>query len=359
MPCSPCCSGRPPAGSRRRARGMAVAVGQPGLLHGAGRQPERAGTARHGSRDDGGRARLAGVGQPGRRRPASPPGPPGGRDARRAPRRDRGGDLSAGDGGPGHGHARGRGGTGDLGRRAGSGRHPGRAGHGRELRAPARPARAGLLAAQRRAGRGGAGMIRPLWLGQTFAAVVVALALFSIGRLIVSRRRGRPGELDGDGVHILMGVAMTGMFVPRLAVLPIPAWEMIFAAGAAWFGWRAVQVRRPACRGTGYLSVSGRCCRYPLPHLVDCAAMLYALWAVPVLRSEARAPGGMSGVAGAAGGTRLPALGLVLALCICGYVVWLGDRLPPTALARAAVDAREPVSAGPVSAAAAAATGMA
>jgi Domain of unknown function (DUF5134) len=189
-------------------------------------------------------------------------------------------------------------------------------------------------------------MIRPLWLGQAFAAVVVAVALFSIGRLIVSRRRGRPGELDGDGVHILMGVAMTGMLVPRLAVLPIPAWEMIFAAGAAWFGWRAVQVRRPACRGTGYLSVSGRCCRYPLPHLVDCAAMLYALWAVPVLRSEARAPGGMSGVAGAAGGTRLPALGLVLALCICGYVVWLGDRLQPPAPVRTAVAAR-PAGAGP------------
>jgi Domain of unknown function (DUF5134) len=185
-------------------------------------------------------------------------------------------------------------------------------------------------------------MIRPLWLGQAFAVVVVAVALFSVGRLIVSRRRGRPGELDGDGVHILMGVAMAGMFVPRLAILPAPAWEMIFAAGAAWFGWRAVQARRPACLSTGHPSVSGRCCRYPLPHLVDCAAMLYAVWAVPVLRSEAGALGGMSGLAGAAGGTRLPALGLLLALCICGYVVWLGDRLQPPAPVRAPVTARPP-----------------
>jgi hypothetical protein len=184
-------------------------------------------------------------------------------------------------------------------------------------------------------------MIRPLWLGQAFAAVVVAVALFSIGRLIVSRR-SRPGELDGDGVHILMGVAMAGMFVPRLAVLPALAWEMVFAAGAAWFGWRTVQARRPAGRSTGYLGVPGPCCRYPLPHLVDCAAMLYALWAVPVLRSEARVPGGMSGMASAAGGTRLPALGLVLALCICGYVVWLGDRLQPPARVRTAVAARPP-----------------
>jgi hypothetical protein len=207
-------------------------------------------------------------------------------------------------------------------------------------------------------------MIGPSWLAAAFAAVVAAVALFSVGRLIASRGRRRRAEVDADGVHILMGVAMAGMFVPRLAILPTPAWEVIFATGAGWFGWRAVQVRHGGVArhsgrgGSGY----GRCCQYPLPHLVDCAAMLYALWAVPVLRPAAPATGGISDMAGAAGGVggvRLPVLGLVLALCICGYVVWLGDRLPPTALARAAVDAREPVSAGPVSAAAAAATGMA
>jgi hypothetical protein len=53
--------------------------------------------------------------------------------------------------------------------------------------------------------------------------------------------------------------------------------------------------------------------------------MLYVFWAVRVI-----GPGGAgsaAAMAGGAGGVRLPALGLVLALGICGYVVWLGDRI--------------------------------
>jgi hypothetical protein len=180
-------------------------------------------------------------------------------------------------------------------------------------------------------------MTGPSWLADVLAAVVISVALFSAGRLIATRGRPRRGEVDADGVHILMGVAMAGMFVPRLATLPDPAWEVIFVAGAAWFGWRSVQVRLARSPHPGFES---QCCEYPVPHLIDCAAMLYALWAVPVIRSGA-APGsgGMSAMAGAASGARLPALGLVLALGICGYVVWLGDRVQLLAAAPAAMAA--------------------
>jgi hypothetical protein len=168
-------------------------------------------------------------------------------------------------------------------------------------------------------------MTGPSWLADLLAAVVISIALFSAGRLIASRGRRRQGEVDADGMHVLMGVAMAGMFVPGLATLPNPAWEVVFAAGAAWFGWRSVRVRLGRPRHLGFES---ECCEYPVPHLIDCAAMLYALWAVRVIRSGA-APGsgGVSGMAGAASGVRLPALGLVLALGICAYVVWLGDRV--------------------------------
>jgi hypothetical protein len=177
-------------------------------------------------------------------------------------------------------------------------------------------------------------MTGPSWLAGVLAAVVVSVALFSASRLIASRGRPRRGEVDADGVHVLMGVAMAGMFVPRLATLPNPAWEVIFVAGAAWFGLRSVQVRLARSR---YLGFDSQCCEYPVPHLIDCAAMLYVLWAVPVIRSGA-APGsgGMSGMAGAVSGVRLPALGLVLALGICGYAVWLGDRVQLLAAAPAA-----------------------
>ena len=175
-------------------------------------------------------------------------------------------------------------------------------------------------------------MIAPSWLADLLAAVVIAVALFSAARLIASRRR-RGSEADADGVHVLMGVAMAGMFVPRLAILPVPLWEAVFAAGAAWFGWRALDVKRGSL-----VRYSGRCCRYPLPHLVDCVAMLYMLWAVPVLRQATGAvSAGMSGMAGGAAGLRLPAVALALAVCVCGYVVWLGDRIQLVSLAPAVV----------------------
>jgi hypothetical protein len=182
-------------------------------------------------------------------------------------------------------------------------------------------------------------MIRPSWLAGVLAAVVLAVALFSAVRLAVTRRRRRPGEMDADGVHVLMGVAMAGMFVPRLSLLPVPAWQVLFAAGAGWFGWRAVQVRR----------FQEHCCRYPLPHLVDCAAMLYMLWAVPALGAAAAASGagGMAGGTGGVGGVKLPVIGLVLALCVCGYVVWLGDRIQLFAVAGSPALATSPADGAP------------
>jgi hypothetical protein len=178
-------------------------------------------------------------------------------------------------------------------------------------------------------------MISPSWLADVFAVIVLAIALFSAARLIASRGLRHQDEVDADGVHVLMGVAMAGMFVPRLATLPTPLWEVIFAVGAVWFGWRAVQVRRARLAGqpgdaghSGHLASAAHCCRYPVPHLIDCVAMLYMFWAVAAFRfADGAASSGTGGVGGmAVGGARLPVLGLTLALLICGYVVWLGDR---------------------------------
>jgi hypothetical protein len=216
-------------------------------------------------------------------------------------------------------------------------------------------------------------MIRPGWLAVALTVLVIAIAVTCATRLAVALRRRRGGELDADAVHVLAGVAMAGMFLSGLTTLPGRAWEAVFAAGAAWFAWRAVRVRQlrpaavpagPAARGAGADQAvwvtartagtgpaaaddasegepgswipgggadsgqhgTGRLCAHPLPHLIDCLAMVYALWAVPAVIAGARA-GGTMGSMGMAGGARLPLLGLVLAVCVCGYVVWLGDRL--------------------------------
>jgi hypothetical protein len=160
-------------------------------------------------------------------------------------------------------------------------------------------------------------------------AVVLAVALFSAARLVVSRRAGldATGEVDADGTHVLMGVAMAGMLVPGLTTLPAGVWEVVFGIGAVWFAGRSVEVRRPGLVGfAGWSKRLGhvRCCEYPVPHLIDCVAMVYMFWAVRTVSGS----GGMTAMGmGGGASVRLPLIALVLALCISGYVVWLGDRI--------------------------------
>jgi len=118
-------------------------------------------------------------------------------------------------------------------------------------------------------------------------------------------------------VHVLMGVAMAGMLEPRLGLVPGVAWEAMFGVAAAWFGWQAIRVRR---RRPG-----GWRCAHPAPHAVECAAMVYML--VPtssVSDAPAMAMPGMSGPATAGSN---PAIALVLALFMLGYILWTTDRI--------------------------------
>ena len=75
------------------------------------------------------------------------------------------------------------------------------------------------------------------------------VAVYCAGRLAVSRVRGRDTELDTDGLHVLMGVAMAGMLEPGLSPVPGTVWRAVFAAAAAWFAWQAIRARRPAGQG--------------------------------------------------------------------------------------------------------------
>jgi hypothetical protein len=171
-------------------------------------------------------------------------------------------------------------------------------------------------------------MAGPSWLAGMFAAVMIAVAAYSVSRLGASRLRGRPTELDADGLHAVMGVAMAGMLVPRLDVLPSSVWAAMFGIGAVWFGWHAILP-------PGLRAADGSRCRFPVPHLIECAAMLYMLLPVGGGRAGGTAAGtampGMAAPAGLAGS--FPAVPVVLALFMIGYIVWTTDRL--TALARA------------------------
>jgi len=174
-------------------------------------------------------------------------------------------------------------------------------------------------------------MSGPAWLTDIFAGVMITVAAYCASRLVVARWRRRPTDVDSDGVHVVMGVAMAGMLVTGLRFLPVGIWEAVFAAGAGWFGWRFVRVRR----GT---PLSQWRCPQPGPHLVECGAMLYMYLVVPAVALAAKhAAGGMGAVAGT--GARFSFLALVLALFMLGYVVRVGDRLTAQAPALAVATA--------------------
>ena len=167
----------------------------------------------------------------------------------------------------------------------------------------------------------------PAWLTGSFAALMLTVATYCAGRLAVTRRWQRPTELDTDAGHVLMGLAMAGLLVARLRILPAATWEAVFAAGTAWFAWQLVKSRRRTA------PASWRCL-HPAPHLVECAAMLYMFFAATPLTARAAAAG-MTGLAP----SRFSVLALLMALFMVGYVVRVADRLPLRAPALAMVPA--------------------
>jgi len=182
-------------------------------------------------------------------------------------------------------------------------------------------------------------MASPAWLTAIFAAASLAVAVYCAGRLVVARRGHRPTELDTDGAHVVMGVAMAGMLVSGLRTLPGAIWEVVFAAGAAWFGYRMLQARRGAQPSPWRSS-------HPLPHLVECAAMVFMFLILPA----SAAVGAARGMTMTATESRFSFLPLPLALFLFGYVVWLGDRVtlhvPALAIAALAGDTRPAIGSG-------------
>jgi uncharacterized protein DUF5134 len=158
-------------------------------------------------------------------------------------------------------------------------------------------------------------MAGPGWLTGLLAAVMLTVAAYNATRLAAAARWHRPAELDADGVHVAMGVAMAGMLAPALSFAPARLWQAVFAAAGAWFAWQFLRTRRGAQLGPWR-------CPHPLPHLIECAAMVLML-ALPA----AAAATGMSAMTVTGPAARLSPLTLLLALFMVGYVMWLGNNL--------------------------------
>ena len=168
-------------------------------------------------------------------------------------------------------------------------------------------------------------MAGPSWLAAVLAAVMIATAIYCAGRLAAARLWRRFTEVEADSVHVVMGIAMAGMLLPRLSPVPAPAWEAVFAVAAVWFACQAIRgrIRRQAA-GSRWR------CSHPVPHLIESVAMIYMLAVLPGswpgLPGQAMAMPGMGGGQVGAGGSLL-ALAVILALFMIGYVLWTADQL--------------------------------
>jgi Domain of unknown function (DUF5134) len=183
-------------------------------------------------------------------------------------------------------------------------------------------------------------MSTPAWILETFAAMMVLVAEVSAGQVVVARAWTRRGGA-GAGIavsQLLMGIAMTGILVSGLSILPNTVWEVVFAVMTAWFAWclwRGNRGRAAASVAHGFYA----------PHLVHSAAMLYLFAAMAA--PSAAGPGGMSGMAwGSADGMptlHAPMLALIFALLVIAFAVHDLDQQAGSGLAATA--------AGPVPAA--------
>jgi len=178
----------------------------------------------------------------------------------------------------------------------------------------------------------------PSWLAGTVAVAMVATAVYCVSRLVAAWRWQRPTEYDADSVHVLMGVAMAGMLVPRLNPLAGTGWSaggaVVFGAAVAWFGGRAV---RAYLRYRGH-QAGRQAVVHHGQHLLASGAMLYMFLALSAGRAGLPGPGISTAGAAAA---RLPTLALVLAVALVGYVIWTTDRLTSLAPVAVAADGRQ------------------
>jgi hypothetical protein len=171
---------------------------------------------------------------------------------------------------------------------------------------------------------------------------MLATAAYCVGRLLLAHRLGRRVEHEIDALHVLMGVALAGMLVPRLDPWEGGVWTGVFAATTLWLTGRAALSWRRSDPGR-----RTRALRHRLPHLVLTGAMLYMYLAAS--GSAAGSGGGAVMASGTASAARYPTAALPLALILCGYAATVVDRTPlrsATATARRAADTPATAPAG-------------
>ena len=165
-------------------------------------------------------------------------------------------------------------------------------------------------------------MLNPLWLDDLLGGIMLAVAVYSAGRLLAARIWSRPIHRDIDVAHVLMGTSMAGQLVSDLNPVPNGVWELTFAGMATWFGWRCIEFMRDPVADRGYADHVHRLSRRAI-HLTMALAMLYMyLAAVPVRIGTGMAMGTPTGAT-----ENFVLIPMIFILSLLGSAVWTLDRI--------------------------------
>lgn len=181
-------------------------------------------------------------------------------------------------------------------------------------------------------------MSEPTWLLDFFAAVMLAVSAYCATRLVAVRRLHRTIHIDVNVAHVVMGVAMAGMFAPALNLLGDTAWEVIFAGLAGWFIAKSARfIARHGLRGRSSDHFHG--ISHYLTHLVMASSMLYMYLAGGSVSTTHATGMVMAPVGGTADFVALPLLFIaVLAVSAVAHLDALG-RFSPVRVAALATGA--------------------
>jgi hypothetical protein len=167
------------------------------------------------------------------------------------------------------------------------------------------------------------------------------------GRMPFPRRVSRAGALVRAGgavlvAQVIMGAATAGMLVPRFDPVPPVAWQILAAAGTAWFSWLCLRTAVTSHPGRGHRA------GHDLPHALACGAMLYMLLNASGMRPAPAVSALLTGATGPMhAGAHLPAVAIALAVAMAGAAVLTTDRLTSLVPARAALPVQSAERAAP------------
>ena len=164
----------------------------------------------------------------------------------------------------------------------------------------------------------------PIWLSYAIAVLMVSISVYCALRIALARQMGRRNHDDVNVAHLFMGLAMAGMFVPRWRLLPVGAWEVVFAVAGTYF---LVLSARCVARGdqTSGDDDHGRHVSHSAVHLVMTGAMFYMLWLTTSMTISVSAP---------PRGVRDPTFTLALVVVLVGALIWQLDAVGRFALQR-------------------------